>query len=107
MVEEREERGERGDALHHLILHVTAARLPTGVCWLKSREGGQVHGGAPTHTSWLPCPCPDTPGTTLAGITPTPIHEFRQWGGDCLPAHSPSLIFGSADKNTTFAPARF
>ena len=45
--------------------------------------------GAPTLTSWLPCPCPDTPGTTLPGITPTPIHEFRQW--ERLPAHSPAL----------------
>ena len=45
--------------------------------------------GAPTLTSWLPCPCPDTPGTTLPGITPTPIHEFQQW--ERLPAHSPAL----------------
>ena len=41
MVEEREQRGERGDALHHLVLHVTAARLLTGVCWLKSRGEGR------------------------------------------------------------------
>ena len=53
-------------------------------------EGGRAGAwGAPTLTSWLPCPCPDTPGTTLPGITPTPIHEFRHW--ERLPAHSPAL----------------
>ena len=116
MVEEGELRGEGGLALHHLLLHVTAPRLPTGVyTWPKSgrgwQEAGQVHGGRPRSLRGCHALAP-TPQGQPYQASPQRLFMSSGTGRGCPPTPQPYIWITRSspclDKNTTFAPpARF